>query len=123
MNQRNESSAGTLRLEAGNHPKWSDHSLETRQIGLFQVGEQRIEVVHPLVESMPEVMSKNELHEALTGVHFAEFSKPDKSVLESTNKKSLWLWFASSAALLLIIEMILSSPFKLSNHQEEVASG
>ena len=71
LNQRSESIAGTLRLEAGNHPEWSDHSLETRQIGLFQVGEQRIEVVHPLIESMPEVMGKNELHEALTGVHFA----------------------------------------------------
>ncbi len=124
LNQRSESSAGTLRLEAGNHPEWSDHSMETRQIGLFQVGEQRIEVVHPLIESMPEVMNKNELHEALTGVHFAESRKQsDQDVLESTNEKSLWLWFASSAAILLIIEMILSSPFKLSNPREEVASG
>ena len=57
-------------------------------------------------------------------MHFAESRKqPDQDVLESTNEKSLWLWFASSAAILLIIEMILSSPFKLSNPQEEVASG
>jgi hypothetical protein len=87
------------------------------------MGEKRIEVVHPLVESMPEVINRNELTEALVG------NTPSVPVGFSGNQvrpKSgipLWPWFALASAILLVIEMILSAPASTPLNREELVSG
>ena len=120
---KDEPDGGVLRLEAGDQRESSKVLINSQQIGLFQLGEKRIEVMHPLAESMPEVMSKNELVDSLAG-GLAPSRKKDlkMDVRSNENAQSLWLWFAFCAAVLLVLEMILSlSPRSFSTNKEVVS--
>ncbi len=90
-----------------------DSSFTARLPGLFQWMEHRLEVYPKLSESMPEVISREEALEALSGsVGFSitspvpGFTTPEKKRLS----KPLWMWFALGCFVLLIIEMFLSQP-------------
>ena len=89
--------------------------------GLLQQGDQRIEVVHPLVESFPEVMDPNDVIDALTGTHLPSSSlRLDNGELVSDQSQPLWQWFALAAFLFLLLETILSAPAFLNRHTPEV---
>ncbi len=124
LHAKDQGNGGTLRLQAGEHQEISQTLVETKEIGLLQVGDQRIEVVHPLVESMPEVMSKNELLDALAGGRL--LAGDADSILPSPHPdeaQSLWPWIAMFVSLLLVVEMIVSAPSFVSTNKEEVVSG
>ncbi len=124
LNKTEDTSSGTLRLEAGDQKQNLNEFTNVHQIGLFQVGEQRLEVVHPLVESMPEVMAENELYDALVGgtLQVGNSGLDNYSQREETNQ-SLWLWFALSASIFLLLEMILSAPSLVKDKKQEAISG
>ena len=123
LNQKQESIGGSIRLQGGDSMEVGGKPVDTQNLGLFQMGEKRIEVVHPLVESMPEVINRNELTEALVG------NPPSLPVGFSGNQvrpKSgipLWPWFALASAILLVMEMILSAPSSTHLNREELVSG
>lgn len=98
--------------------------IDTDTTGLFQLGDQRYEVVHPLSESMPEVMSQNELLEALSGTRWnrKEVASVDPAEHELSNY-SLWPWIVLIGTVVLVIEMILSVPSIPTPNREEVQSG
>lgn len=124
LNKREQGGAGILRLQAGDENNLHEASLDSQRIGLFQLGEQRIEIVHPLLESMPELMAKNELIDALSGGQLISDNESTlDDVKETNNAQSLWHLFALTAAILLYVEMILSAPFALTRDKPEVASG
>ena len=124
LNKREQGGAGILRLQAGDENNLHEASLDSQRIGLFQLGEQRIEIVHPLLESMPELMAKNELIDALSGGQLISDNESTlDDVKETNNAQSLWHLFALTAAILLFVEMILSAPFALTRDKPEVASG
>ena len=112
------------RIEAGTPWTGEDQLIDTGTTGLFQQGDQRYEVVHPLSESMPEVMSQNELLEALSGTRWnrTEVTSVDPAEHESSNY-SLWPWIALVGTIVLVIEMILSAPLIPTLNREEVQSG
>lgn len=112
------------RIEAGTLWTGEDQLIDTGTTGLFQQGDQRYEVVHPLSESMPEVMSQNELLEALSGTrrNRTEVTSVDPAEHESSNY-SLWPWIALVGTIVLVIEMILSAPSIPTLNREEVQSG
>ena len=68
--------------------------FEAEKPGVFRFEDQWIEVISPISESSPEVISESELVEALggRGPKKASVDLP-VSVLEKS-MKSLWLWFA-----------------------------
>ena len=112
-------------MQAGDQTELSGTLVDTEKIGLLQVGDQRIEIVHPLVESMPEVMRENDLLDALVGGHTLSRGgdiamNPSSSQDQS---QSLWQWFALGVFVLLIMEMIFSAPSALSANKQEVVSG
>ena len=80
--------------------------FEAEKPGVFRFEDQWIEVISPISESSPEVISESELVEALggRGPKKASVDLP-VSVLEKS-MKSLWLWFAIGVSILLIVEMI-----------------
>ena len=97
----------------------SDSSFSS--YGLLQQGDQRIEVVHPLVESFPEVMDPKDVIDALTGTHLSSPSLGyDNGELVSDQSQPLWQWFALAAFLLLLLETILAAPAFLNPHTPEV---
>ena len=125
LNHTEQDQGGTLRLQAGDQKELSGTLVDTEKIGLLQVGDQRIEIVHPLVESMPEVMRENDLLDALVGGHTLSRGgdiamNPSSSQDQS---QSLWQWFALGVFVLLIIEMIFSAPSAWSANKQEVVSG
>jgi hypothetical protein len=104
--------------------KGSHGQIDSQRLGLFQIGEQRVEVVHPLVESMPEVMTQHELKDALVGGHLPEFREGASIQPDNADTvQSLWQWFALSAAILLIVEMIVSAPPTVITKDREVVNG
>lgn len=124
LDQREENNGGVLRVEAGDPMKGSHGQIDSQRLGLFQIGEQRVEVVHPLVESMPEVMSQHELKDALVGGHLPEFREGASIQPDNADTvQSLWQWFALSAAILLIVEMIVSAPPTVITKDREVVNG
>ena len=87
------------------------------------MGEKRIEVVHPLVESMPEVINQNELTEALVGNSSSVPADLSVNQAKAQSGIPLWPWFALASAILIITEMILSAPVSKTHNSEESASG
>lgn len=125
LNHTEQDQGETLRLQAGVQKELSGTLVDTEKIGLLQVGDQRIEIVHPLVESMPEVMRENDLLDALVGGHTLSQGgdiamNPSSSQDQS---QSLWQWFALGVFVLLIIEMIFSAPSAWSANKQEVVNG
>jgi hypothetical protein len=124
LNQKDDELGGTIRLEAGDTKELSGTFFDSKEMGLFQVGEQRIEVVHPLIESMPEVINEKDLFDALSGGYTSTASLNSEKVEPGAESaQSLWLWFALGAAILLTVEMILSAPSRPAFTSEEVVGG
>ena len=124
LNQKDDELGGTIRLEAGDTKELSGNFFDSKEMGLFQVGEQRIEVVHPLIESMPEVINEKDLFDALSGGYTSTASlNSEKVELEAESAQSLWLWFALGAAILLTVEMIFCAPSRPALTSEEVVGG
>ena len=123
LNQKPDSIGGAIRLQAGEAMEIGDNPVDTQNLGLFQMGEKRIEIVHPLVESMPEVINQNELTEALVG---NSSSVPANLFVNQDRAQSdipLWPWFALASAILIVTEMILSAPVSTPLNNQESASG
>jgi len=112
------------RVEAGTIWVGGDQLVDTGTTGLFQKGDQRFEVVHPISESMPEVMNHNELLEALSG---SRWNRTEVDLVDpaehNSSMHSLWPWIALIGTIFLIIEMILSVPLIPTPNREEVRSG
>ncbi|MDB3958440.1 BatA domain-containing protein [Opitutales bacterium] len=123
LNQKQESLGGAIRLQAGEAMEIGDNPVDTQNLGLFQMGEKRIEVVHPLVESMPEVINQNELTEALVGNSSSVPADLSVNQVKAQSGIPLWPWFALASAILIITEMILSAPVSKTHNSEESASG
>jgi hypothetical protein len=123
LNQKQESLGGAIRLQAGEAIEIGDNPVDTQNLGLFQMGEKRIEVVHPLVESMPEVINQNELTEALVGNSSSVPADLSVNQAKAPSGIPLWPWFALASAILIITELILSAPVSKTHNSEESASG
>ena len=82
--------------------------------GTYRFEDQWIEVVLSSAESTPETISLNEISDSLGGsLNYGESETRDQ--VDSENViDPLWMWFAIAAAILLIIEMILSRPIQSS---------
>jgi hypothetical protein len=97
-------------LEPGGTWGEGEQVFKAVEPGVFRFEDQWLEVVPSLAESVPEVLSSDELLQSMGG----EFSSYRASGQEEGSGKEerepLWLWFAIVAASLLIIEMIWSRP-------------
>ena len=111
LNQSDELTGNSIRLQSGENRELSSAVFSAWQPGLFQVDGRRIEVVHPFAESIPELIDKAELIDALSGGS----ASGSGDVLDSFSPDHpahtpLWHWFALGVALLFFLEMIFSSP-------------
>lgn len=90
-----------------------DDAILAKDPGLYRYAEKRISVHAPLSESLPEVISKEELMEALNGSRGVSLS-PDLSLSglgpDHSRDQPLWMWFALAAGVLLIVENMISAP-------------
>ena len=121
VRERVQQNGGVLRVDSGSLNGMSSSDFTFSSYGLLQQGDQRIEVVHPLVESFPEVMDPNDVIDALTGAHLPSSSlRLDNEELVSDQPQPLWQWFALAAFFFLLLETILSAPSFLNRHTPEV---
>jgi hypothetical protein len=121
VREREQQNGGVLRVDSGSLNGISSSDSIFSPYRLLQQGDQRIEVVHPLVESFPEVMDPNDVIDALTGTHLPSSSlRLDNGELVSDQSQPLWQWFALAAFLFLLLETILSAPAFLNRHAPEV---
>ena len=123
LNQKQESIGGSIRLQGGDSMDVGGKPVDTLNLGLFQMGEKRIEVVHPLVESMPEVINRNELTEALVGNPPSVPAGFSGNQVRPKSGIPLWPWFALASAILLVMEMIFSAPASTPLNREESVGG
>ncbi len=123
LNQKQESIGGSIRLQGGDSMEVGGKPVGTLNLGLFQMGEKRIEVVHPLVESMPEVINRNELTEALVGNPPSVPAGFSGNQVRPKSGIPLWPWFALASAILLVMEMIFSAPASTPLNREESVGG
>ena len=79
--------------------------------GVFRFKDQVVEVVLSPVESSPDVFGTKEIVQALGGESKVLSSQDSGVGLLQDSARSLWLWFAIAATILLIIEMLWSRPF------------
>ena len=121
LNPPEDLEGGSLRIESGESWESSHVSFRGSQAGLFQVDGRRFEVVYPFAESIPEVMARAELADALLGHAQSDDSKVTNDLLsDASDRTSLWLWFALLVAGLFCLEMILSSPRSVLSRSQEV---
>ncbi len=120
LDQSSLESGGALRMESGEKTELGQVVFHAKGKGLHQVENQRIEVVHPLIESMPELMKPKELREAVSGRRLLQPDKiPEDDPALAKASLPLWPWFALSAVLLLLVETFLSTPrSSLISHKE-----
>jgi hypothetical protein len=123
LNHKQESIGGSIRLQGGDSMEVGGKPVGTLNLGLFQMGEKRIEVVHPLVESMPEVINRNELTEALVGNPPSVPAGFSGNQVRPKSGIPLWPWFALASAILLVMEMISSAPASTPLNREESVGG
>jgi hypothetical protein len=123
LNHKQESIGGSIRLQGGDSMEVGGKPVGTLNLGLFQMGEKRIEVVHPLVESMPEVINRNELTEALVGNPPSVPAGFSGNQVRPKSGIPLWPWFALASAILLVMEMIFSAPASTPLNREESVGG
>ena len=123
LNQKQKSIGGSIRLQGGDSMEVGGKPVDTQNLGLFQMGEKRIEVVHPLVESMPEVINRNELTEALVGNPPSVPAGFSGNQVRPKSGIPLWPWFALASAILLVMEMIFSAPASTPLNREESVGG
>ncbi len=110
---------GRLVLQSGESIVSSEMSFNAINPGLFQYQGKKISVHAPLAESLPEVMTKNEIQEVLNGSRSQtqlEDTELSEVLPDHSSDQPLWMWFALAAALLLIGETMLSAHSRLSTH-------
>ena len=121
VREREQKNGGVLRVDAGLSNGEQPSASLSSTYGLLQQGDQRIEVVHPLVESFPEVMDPEDVIDALAGSHLSSDSlQGANGDLVSEHPQSLWQWFALAAFLLLLLETMCSVPSFLNRKTPEV---
>ena len=121
VREREQKNGGVLRVDAGLSNGEQPSASLSSTYGLLQQGDQRIEVVHPLVESFPEVMDPEDVIDALAGSHLSSDSlQGANGDLVSEHPQSLWQWFALAAFLLLLLETMCSVPSFLNRQTPEV---
>jgi len=110
---------GRLVLQSGESIVSSEMSFNAINPGLFQYQGKKISVHAPLAESLPEVMTKNEILEVLNGSRSQtqlEDTELSEVLPDHSSDQPLWMWFALAAALLLIGETMLSAHPRLSTN-------
>jgi hypothetical protein len=122
VKDRDPQTGGVLRVESGQSTAHVDLGIDASKFGLVQQGEQRIEVVHPLVESYPEVMNPYDLLDALTGTSTAGGMEAEIENIIPQESQPLWQWFALAAFVLLLLETLFSAPFYSNTQKQEVQS-
>lgn len=122
VKDRDPQAGGVLRVESGQSTAHVDLGIDASKFGLVQQGEQRIEVVHPLVESYPEVMNPYDLLDALTGTSTAGGMEAEIENIIPQESQPLWQWFALAAFVLLLLETLFSAPFYSNTQKQEVQS-
>lgn len=97
-------------LEPGQ--KWGEGEkiFKADQPGVFRFEDQWLEVVVAASESVPEVLSSEELKLAMGGGSTGPISLREGVGSLDEEREPLWLWFAIASACLLIVEMIWSRP-------------
>ena len=113
------SNTGRYDLQSGESIVSEEMSFNANNPGLFQYEGKKISVHAPFAESLPEVMTMNEIIEALNGSR-SEIELADNELSDTLPDHSpdqpLWMWFALAAAVLLIGETMLSAYSRLSSH-------
>jgi len=122
VKDRDPQAGGVLRVESGQSSAHAELRIDATKFGLVQQGEQRIEVVHPLVESYPEVMNPYDLLDALTGTSTAGEMEAEIENIIPQESQPLWQWFALAAFVLLLLETLFSAPFYSNTQKQEVQS-
>jgi hypothetical protein len=97
-------------LEPGQ--KWGEGEkiFKADQPGVFRFEDQWLEVVVAASESVPEVLSPEELKLAMGGGRTSPIFPREGVGSLDEEREPLWLWFAIASACLLIVEMIWSRP-------------
>ena len=97
-------------LEPGGTWGEGENEFKAVEPGVFRFGDQWLEVVPSLAESVPEVLLGDELLQSVGGKFSPERNSSQVDEVGEEEREPLWLWFAILAATLLIIEMLWSRP-------------
>ena len=98
-------------LEVGDQLGAGTEGFVAVKPGLYRHADKWVEVVFPIAESVPEVLSADEINlRAGDLANTPTTSREDSFLSMDDDQYSLWLWFAILAGSLLTIEMIWSRP-------------
>ena len=109
-------------LEVGEQLGSGAETFLAEKPGVYRHEGKWIEVVFPIAESVPEILSGDEINlrtGKLTNVQ--SISTVDSYLSTNEDQYSLWLWFAILAGSLLTIEMIWSRPHSGMEQKERVS--
>ncbi len=106
-------------LEVGEQLGSGAETFLAEKPGVYRHAGKWIEVVFPIAESVPEILSGDEIN-LRTGKlsNVQSISTADTSLSTNEDQYSLWLWFAILAGSLLTIEMIWSRPHVLDQYKQ-----
>jgi hypothetical protein len=106
-----ESDTSRVRLEVGDVLGEGDDLFVAQEPGLSKKGSKWVEVVLPLVESMPEVFTVSEISEQIRGLSSNTSAEEEKvSHIGKDRDSFLWAWIAGAIFIFLLLENMLAKP-------------